>query len=110
MRNSEFSMKPPRVYTRGILHYFFGGIRRSTLLRSSSCGGFTMRIHPRAYARGRLRRRINISSDYVTEIETKGKKNFRIHNPVNSSLGTQNHEGRIAPMVPARSGPTLAGC
>jgi hypothetical protein len=28
-------MKPPRVYTRGILH-FFGGIHRSTLLAYSA--------------------------------------------------------------------------
>ncbi len=60
-------MKPPRAYARGILH-FFGGIRRSTLLRSSSFGGSALRIahsavaaataakagHPRAYARGLL--------------------------------------------------------
>ena len=39
-------MKLPRVYTRGILH-FFGGIRRSTRLRSTSFGASTLRIHPR---------------------------------------------------------------
>ncbi len=50
-------MKPPRVYTRGILP-FFGGIRRSTLLRSWSFGGSDRRIHPWAYAHGLLRRRI----------------------------------------------------
>lgn len=50
-------MKPPRAYARGILH-FFGGIRRSTLLRSSSFGGSNLRIHPRPYSRGLLRRRI----------------------------------------------------
>ena len=33
-------MKPPRAYARGIIH-FFGGIRRSTLLRSPSFGGST---------------------------------------------------------------------
>ena len=42
-------MKPPRIYTRGIL-YFFGEIRRSTLLRSWRFGGSVMRNHPRAYA------------------------------------------------------------
>ncbi len=63
-------MKPPRVYTRGILP-FFGGIRRSTLLaysaeaaakagRSSSFGGSDRRIHPWAYAHGLLRRRMNM--------------------------------------------------
>jgi len=46
-------MKPPRAY----LH-FFGGIRRSTLLRSSSFRVPTIRIHPWAYAHGLLRRRI----------------------------------------------------
>jgi len=72
-------MKPPRVYTRSILH-FFGGIRRSTLLRlprgvgthsealvstvgstprgEPSFGGSDMGIHPRVHARGLLRRRI----------------------------------------------------
>jgi len=50
-------MKPPRVYTCGTLH-FFGGIRRSTLLRFSSFKGSVMRIHPRAYTGGFLRRRI----------------------------------------------------
>jgi len=33
-----------------------------TLLRSSSYGGSVRRIHPRAYARGLLRRRINSGS------------------------------------------------
>ncbi len=77
-------MKPPRAYARGILAYsaevasatkaghFFGGIRRSTLLaysaeaaasaakagRSPSFGGSAVRIHPRLYSRGLLRRRI----------------------------------------------------
>ncbi len=50
-------MKPPRAYTRGILH-FFGAIRRSTLLRSPSFGGSPLGIHPWAYAHGLLRRRI----------------------------------------------------
>jgi len=40
-------MQPPRVYTRGILH-FFGGIRRSTCLRQGY-GRSDHRIHPRAY-------------------------------------------------------------
>jgi len=44
-------MKHPRVYTRGILH-FFGGIRQSTLLRSSSFKASALRIHLRAYALG----------------------------------------------------------
>ena len=42
------SMKPPRAYARRILH-FFGEIRRSTLLRSSSFEGSARRIHPRPY-------------------------------------------------------------
>ena len=64
-------MKPPRVYTRGILP-FFGGIRRSTLVaysaeaaasaakagRSANIGGSDRRIHPWAYAHVPLRRRI----------------------------------------------------
>jgi hypothetical protein len=50
-------MKPPRVYTLGILH-FFGGICRRTLLHSSSFCGSATRIHPWAYARGPLQRRI----------------------------------------------------
>jgi len=61
-------MKPPRADTRGILP-FFGGICRSTLLRSSTfadrswlwptkVGGSDRRIHPWAYAHGLLRRRI----------------------------------------------------
>ena len=63
-------MKPPRAHARGILH-FFGGIRRSTRLaysaeaaasaakagRQGYCGS-NLRIHPRAYTRGLLRRRI----------------------------------------------------
>jgi len=57
-RGVPSAMKPPRAHARGILH-FFGEIRRSTLLRSSSFGGSYLRIHPRAYARGLLRRRIN---------------------------------------------------
>ncbi len=51
------SMKLPRAYAPGILH-FFGGIRRSTPLRSSSFGGSTARIPPRPDGRGLLRRRI----------------------------------------------------
>ena len=51
-------MRPPRVYTRGILHSF-GEIRRSTLLRSSSFVGSDRRIHPWTYTHGILRRRIN---------------------------------------------------
>ncbi len=57
----DHHMKPPWVYTRGILH-FFGGIRRSTLLRSLSFGGSDRRIHPWADAHGLLRRRINYFS------------------------------------------------
>jgi len=49
-------MKPPRVYTRGILP-LFGAIRRSTLLRSLSFGGSDRRIHPWANTHGLLRRR-----------------------------------------------------
>jgi hypothetical protein len=41
-------MKPPRADARGILH-FFGGIHRSTRLRSASFGGSTPRIHAWAY-------------------------------------------------------------
>ncbi len=48
-------MKPPRAAARGTLH-LFGGIRRSTRLRSVSFGGSTKRIHPWAYAYGRRRR------------------------------------------------------
>ena len=47
-----------RAYARGILN-FFGGIRRSTLLRSPSFGGSTLCIHPRPDGRGLMRRRIN---------------------------------------------------
>jgi len=61
-------MKPQRVYTRGVLH-FFGGIHRSTLLRSSSFKGSVIRIHPRAYAGGLLRRRINLRG-------RKGDRNY----------------------------------
>ncbi len=71
-------MKPPRDNTHGILH-FFGGIRRSTLLaysaeaaapaakagHSSSFKGSAMRIHPRAYGRGLLRRRINAGCNHT---------------------------------------------
>jgi len=72
-------MKLARAYARGILH-FFGGIRRSTLLRlprgvgfhsealvstvgstprgKPSFGRSTLGIHPRPHGRGILRRRI----------------------------------------------------
>jgi len=50
-------MKLPRACARGILH-FFGGIRRSTLLRSPTFGQSTLGIHPRPHGRGILRRRI----------------------------------------------------
>ncbi len=50
-------MKHLRADARSILH-FFGGIRRSTRLRSASFGGSTLRIHLWAYAHALLRRRI----------------------------------------------------
>ena len=64
-------MKPPWVYTRGILH-FVGRIRRSTYLaysaeaaasaakagRHSGYGRSVMCIYPRPDGRGLLRRRI----------------------------------------------------
>jgi len=52
----EETMKPPRVYTHGILH-LFGEIRRSSYLRQGY-GRSDHRIHPRTYIRGLLRRRI----------------------------------------------------
>jgi len=67
-------MKPPRVYTRGILH-FSCEIRRNTLLRASAfadrsrlwptkVGGSAMRIHPQTYASGLLQRRIILARNF----------------------------------------------
>ena len=50
-------MKHRRADARSILH-FFGGIHRSTHLRSASFAGSTLRIHRWAYAHALLRRRI----------------------------------------------------
>ncbi len=86
-------MKPPRLYSSGILH-FFSGIRRSTYLAYSAeaasaakagrqgYGRSVTRIHSRARARGIQRRRIRKKPAHPN---SEGKGDWPILNPLITS-------------------------